>query len=293
MKSKQMKESLEVQSEIHHPYTTIQITQSRLDKGLLALPTALATEWFPDENSEIKVLFEDSNSFEIKNYSSFSSKTREARIGGLASWFKEKRLQSGDEIVIQMIDKQNSLYRLTKESNFIREAMRFQSRIESEIENEAVVITNISNLSRHLALGKRQVCINEFSRFLREEKQEKRTKLNRTSHTINEPVPNNLRILLEEIYLGHCQVCDFFFLKKDNRPYYEIHHISPSLGHHLRNIVLVCANCHRQFTYANVEEYFGEDNWLIRVAFNGIEHRLNQIGISAKMFPVKKRIFTE
>ena len=76
-------------------------------------------------------------------------------------------------------------------------------------------------------------------------------------------------------------------------PYYEIHHIDSSLGHYLKNLVLVCANCHRQFTYANVQEYFNKENWLTKVVFNEVEHAVNQIGASIDLAPVKKRVFAE
>ena len=65
-------------------------------------------------------------------------------------------------------------------------------------------------------------------------------------------------------------------MKRDNSPYYEIHHLEPKLGHYPKNLVLVCANCHRQFEYANVKKTFNKDGWLIKVFFNQKEYLLKQ-----------------
>lgn len=90
-------------SSINYPYTTIKITQSRIDKGLIAVPISLAKEWFPKINTIIKVKLGNSNLLQFKNYSSYRSKTREARIGGLAEWFQQNKIIDGDEIVIQLL----------------------------------------------------------------------------------------------------------------------------------------------------------------------------------------------
>jgi hypothetical protein len=41
-------------SQINYSYATIKITQSRIDKGLIAIPMTLS-EWFPDRSDTIQV----------------------------------------------------------------------------------------------------------------------------------------------------------------------------------------------------------------------------------------------
>jgi len=50
---------IQSRSAINYSYATIQITQSRVDKGLIAIPMSLA-EWFPDYNTTIQVYLDDS-----------------------------------------------------------------------------------------------------------------------------------------------------------------------------------------------------------------------------------------
>lgn len=71
-----------VESPINYNYATVKITQSRIKKGLIAIPVSLA-KWFPDSNTRLHVYLDDSPSSEVKNYSSFKSTTRECRIGGM------------------------------------------------------------------------------------------------------------------------------------------------------------------------------------------------------------------
>ena len=78
------------------------------------------------------------------------------------------------------------------------------------------------------------------------------------SNRARESIPNNLRFLLGTIYEGNCQICNFVFLKKDKQPYFEIHHINPLWGNNPKNLVVVCANCHRQFEFANVQQVFND-----------------------------------
>lgn len=53
-----------------------------------------------------------------------------------------------------------------------------------------------------------------------------------------------------------CQICGFTFKKKNGEPYNEIHHIiklSDDGKDSEINILVVCANCHRQLHYANTD----------------------------------------
>ena len=64
---------------------------------------------------------------------------------------------------------------------------------------------------------------------------------------------------------------------RNGNPYFEIHHIKPEIGSHLKNILVVSSNIHAQFTYAFVEEFFDQDGWLRRVKFNKEIFLVNQI----------------
>jgi hypothetical protein len=56
---------------------------------------------------------------------------------------------------------------------------------------------------------------------------------------------------------------------KNGEPYFEIHHIKPEKGNHLKNLLVVSPNVHKEFTYANVENIFDNEDWLRVVKFNG------------------------
>ena len=92
-------------SQINSSYATIKITQSRIDKGLIAIPVALA-EWFPDHNETIEIYLNDSPVSQSKRYSFYASSTRGCRIGGVRDWFQQNDIKSGDAIVIQLMDKE-------------------------------------------------------------------------------------------------------------------------------------------------------------------------------------------
>ena len=275
-------------SVVNYPYKTIKITQSRIDKGLISIPIPLAKDWFPKINTSIKVQLDDSNLYQLKNYSSYLSKTREARIGGLAQWFKKKKIVDGDEIVLQLIDKLNHIYRIIPEKYFINRTLELQQNFDKS-ESDNIAFNNIKDLSEWTEVSTNEVAINEYHRIASKMMVNNRNIIERQKINIKETVPSNVRILLEKILKGHCQLCDFFFLKKNKRPYFEIHHINPSSGHHPKNILLVCANCHRQFTYANVSHYYNENGWLSRILFNDREYSVKQIDISSiKLKPIKK-----
>ena len=137
-------------------------------------------------------------------------------------------------------------------------------------------------LSKWASIDRSQVVLNEYVRLVDTLPTEVRRYVNRRSNQAKESVPNNLRVLLGDIYQGHCQVCEFWFLKRDNGPYFEIHHINPLLSNNPRNLIVVCANCHRQFEYADVKNEFNQDNWLIKVRFNNKIYSVNQILLTAK-----------
>lgn len=276
-------------SKIEYNYATVKVTQSRIAKGLLAIPVAWL-DWFPKQKVFIGVFLDDSNIPQNKNYTPYTSSSHECRIGGLAEWFSQSRIRDGDEIVVQLIDKDSFVYRLIHEAKFITKTRQIQNQFDNS-SDESNALKSLSKIAQWINVDTQIATLNEFHRLIKEEKMEERRILTRKESFLKEGVPPNSKILLGEIYKGHCQLCDFWFLKRDGTPYYEIHHIHDQLGNHLRNLLVVCGNCHNQFTYANVRQEFIE-GWLYRVHFNERAFNINQIILKQKFSQPMKQIFT-
>ena len=275
-------------SNINYSYATIKITKSRIEKGLIAIPVSL-TNLFPEENATIQVCVDDSLKYDLKKYSSYKSTTRECRIGGMVEWLKENEIKSGDEIVIQLIDKEQLKYRIIPEKKFIGRVQKLQKSLDGSQDEEEVSKT-ISDISKWIYTDKGAVVLREFNR-LTSQPFEKRKHVSRSSIQHRESVPSTIRFLLSKTYNGHCQVCDFWFLKKDGNPYFEIHHLNPLFGHHPKNLILACANCHRQFEYAHVKHIFDNKGFLSKVSFNTKKYSVNQIFHQSELFESFKQLF--
>ena len=203
---------IKVKSSINYNYATIKITQSRINKGLIAIPISLI-KWFPEHNARIQIYLDDSITPESKNYSSYESKTRECRIGGMVEWFRRNKIKDGDEIVVQLMDKKHFVYRLIPESKYILKTHELQESLDSS-EDDVSAKEEILKLSKWASIDRSQVVLNEYVRLVDTLPTEVRRYVNRRSNQAKESVPNNLRVLLGDIYQGHCQVCEFWFLKK-------------------------------------------------------------------------------
>jgi uncharacterized CHY-type Zn-finger protein len=284
-------QTIRTKSAINYNYMTIKMTQSRIDKGLIAIPVSL-TKWFPRFSSTVHVYLDDLPDLQPKTFSPYESSTRECRIGGLAGWFKEKEIKSGDEIVIQVIDEEKSVYRLVSEGIFITKTLELQDGFDkSESEQEAS--GKVNTLGQWVQLDRQKVMLSEFNRLIDIMPLESREYAKRRLSRARERVPANLRILLEGIYKGHCQLCDFWFLNRSKKAYFETHHLDPFQGHHPKNVVVVCGNCHNQFEYANMHQDFDTDGWLIRVSFNDRTYLVNQAVLGTKPERPFKDVFVE
>lgn len=272
---------MKTKSEINYDYQTIEISQSRIDKGLIALPRSL-TGWFPDHHTTIRVYLGDSPIPEVKNYTSYTGSTNESRIGGMADWFNANNIRGGDEIVIQLIDEKEGIYRLIAENDFIIKTKKLQDSFDNS-QDEEEALEGVVQLAKWTELDKSRVSLNEYRRLVDTMPIRKREYVSRQSNQTRERAPHNLRVLLGEIYQGRCQVCDFTFLKKDDKLYFEIHHIDPVESHQPKNLMVVCANCHRQFQFANADHIFNDESWLIKVNFNQSSYDINQILLNAKI----------
>lgn len=274
-------------SKINYDYVTVRITRSRIDKGLIAIPVSL-TKWFPKQSGIVNIYFDDSSVSQPKTYSSYDSTTRECRIGGIKDWFAENKIKNGDEIVIQIIDKENFIYRLIPEQMFIEQTQDLQHSFDNS-KSVREASERITTLVQWIQLDKQRVVHNEYMRLANTMLAEDRAYIKKRQRRARETTPAGIRTLIESIYNGHCQVCNFWFLKGNNEPYFEIHHLKPLYGHHPKNLVSVCGNCHNQFEYANVDYDFNNDRWLIRVSFNEMAYSVYQWILSVKeKEPVKE-----
>lgn len=280
---------IQSKSKINYNYQTIRITKSRIEKGLLAIPISMM-KLFPQSNTPIKLFLDDSNVSQLKNFSSFKSSTKESRIGGLRDWLNKHRIKDGDEIVIQVIDKTNFVYRLIPEKLFISRICDFQT-VFDEVMEEEEVNKNLEKLQILTQMEKTVIYLNEYYRICKNKDIIPRKRIKLKPSDIYENTPNNIRVLLGNLHRGLCQVCRFTFLKKDRTPYFEIHHLNPNLGHHPKNLILVCANCHRQFEYADIETYMNENGWLIEVKFNDQNFMINQPILNENYLEFKKTIY--
>jgi hypothetical protein len=284
-----MPQVIQSKSKINYSYATIRITQSRLDKGLIAIPVSLA-KWFPDHTETIQVYLNDSPLSQTKQYSSYNSSTRECRIGGLRRWFQQNNIKSGEEIVVQFTNKEHLIYRLIPESNFILKTKELQNSFDkSKSEDEAT--DKIMTLAQWAHLDKGKAMLNEYYRLTNTFPTDDRQYIKRTISRARESIPTNLRTVLEEIYKGHCQLCDFWFLKRNNKPYFEVHHLDPQKGHHPKNLVVVCGNCHNQYEQSNVKQEFNNEGWLVKVNFNKTKFSVTQIVSSLKKEDFIKELY--
>jgi hypothetical protein len=276
-------------SQITYSYATIKITQSRIDKGLIAIPKSLAG-WFPDHNDTIQIYLNDSPVSQSKHYSSYSSSTRECRIGGVRGWFQQNNIKSGDEIVIQFIDRGHLIYRLIPERNFILKTKELQYGFDNA-KTEKEASGKITTLAQWTHLNKNRVVFNEYFRLINTLPKNRQYIEKKSLSQARENAPANIRTLLGDIYKGCCQVCDFWFLKKDKEPYFEIHHLDPLKGHHLPNLLVVCGNCHNQFEHADVKQHLSDDGWLVGVSFNESKHSVKQAALTMKIEGFFKELF--
>lgn len=277
-----MSKQIKLPSPINYSYSTIKMTRSRIEYGLLAIPTGVLN-LFPKKSCDLLVYFDN---FKILMKKTFviSEKNREARVYGLSEWYNKNKLKEGDEIVIQLLDQKENVYRFVTEKRFVEFNNKIQTRFDKSM-NEKNAETNLFTLSDWNKMGLEQTALRELFRLSKEYIIERKQRLRKNVKS-KESVPPQLRIVLGQIYKGVCQVCQFWFLKKDNLPYFEIHHLDASLGNNPQNLIIVCANCHRQFEFANVKKEFNDNGWLVKVLFNQKKFYVNQaiIDLDSKDF---------
>ncbi|MDO4728345.1 MAG: HNH endonuclease [Bacteroidota bacterium] len=249
-------------------YITIKTTQSRIDKGLLAIPVSLI-DIFPNTATKIYLIDEKGNK-EEKTFTPYNSSSRECRIGGMKSFYRRFNIRNNDELVVQILD--DNVFRIIPEKIFQNTFKLYlnnfdKSETDSDIEDNLKLLSNLSNLS------KKEILQNEFVRLSMEDISERKIVQNKNVLS-REKVNYSLRKILLELYKGKCQISNFTFLMKNGIPYFELHHIDSNKGNHLKNILVVSPNIHAQFTYCELVQTFDEEGWLRKVKFNN-EQEMN------------------
>lgn len=260
-------------SKIEYDYLTIKVTQSRINKGLLAIPVSLI-DVFPNNKQNIKVYFDNTNNYSELNFTPYTSSSRECRIGGLKEWFTLHQIRSDDELVIQIINKDKNEFRILTEKQYLQTVKLLQKKFDNS--NDDITTTdNINKLATISNIKQSEVYKNEFYR-LSKQSDSKRNFIQVAQKKRKESVPFSIRKILEEIYKGKCQLTNFTFIQKNGNPYFEIHHIKENKGNYLKNLLVVSPNIHAQFTYSKKKEYFDDEGWIRKVRFNENEFRVYQ-----------------
>jgi len=260
-----------VKSDLPLNYVTIKATKSRIDKGLLAIPVSLI-DIFPKNQNKI-FLVNEFGDVESKTFTPYNSSSRECRIGGLRNFFDNHSVMDGEELVIQLLD--DDKFRIIPERLFQKILKNHLNDFECSL-NDDETESHLSQISKITNLSKIEILKNEFVNLSKD------TIINRKSivrdiTSQRESVPYSVRKILLELYSGKCQLTNFTFLTKANKPYFEIHHIDPIKGNHVKNLLVVSPNTHAQFTYANLEQSFDDEGWLRQVKLNNDEFNVLQI----------------
>jgi predicted HNH restriction endonuclease len=260
-----------LQSEIPLNYTTIRTTKGRIGKDLLAIPVSLI-DLFPKKSGKIYVV----DSEGIVNEHRFTAKdtsTRECRIYGMKQFYSKYHIQDGDELVLQKMN--DDTFRLLPEINFQGQYQQALTLFE-ESEDDSTVQQTLTNVGKLANIDSDKIIENEFIKLASSSNAPSRITTTSKGVTRREIVLPYLRKILQTIYAGKCQITQFTFFKRNGNPYFEVHHIQPNVGNHIKNLLVVCPNVHAQFTHADTEHLFDTDGWLRQVKFNGMSFNVIQ-----------------
>ena len=259
------------QAAIPFGYTTIVVTKSRIDKGLLAIPVSLMGQ-FPKTSGYIYLLEEDGH-WSRKSFTAYDSTSKECRIGGLRDFYHKYAVKSGDELVLHVYG--DDRFEIVPEALFRHRIQNGEARLDDAL-SQAEADSAINDLSKLTHTPASSVAASEFIRLAGLEPLHRQVAI-RPRVNARESIAPSLRRILLDLYHGRCQVSGFTFMTRSDDPYFEVHHIDPILGNHPKNVLVVSPNVHAQFTYARVEQTFDDFGWLRQVMFNGDAHTVFQI----------------
>lgn len=251
------------------------VTKSRLAKGLLAIPKKHAY-LFPPRKTEIKLVFDDAESIELKSYVPDDKRVKERRIFGLGRWFAHRDVKPGDRLTITVIDRQKQVYRITLDRHIRTRRERTAREALKRAPNDEVAFEQLQVLAKITKKDERRAAKEALLEVARESvyRGRSRAETSRTGqHQTEAPA---VRVLLRELHQGKCQICSFTFAKRKGDPYFEVHHLEPDVGDHPANLLVLCANCHAQFEHANVGGFERVGGWVVAVTINGKRHTVRQ-----------------
>lgn len=253
---------------------TLYATDSRISKGLLAIPRKFGGE-FPATKGKILVVFDDGTRVEPKIYVPYDPKIKESRVFGLSRWFSRRGIVAGDAITITLVDPVKRIYRIALD-RFIQQRRAVEARRQLyTTDSQEVAGEQLRRLAECKKEKVQEIAFQEIA-LIAQRPLLKRKRVMVLQKGRAEAVPPALRALLEAIHQGKCQICDFTFKRRDGRPYFETHHLEPDKGHHPTNVLVICPNCHAQLENATVAETERVMGWLVAVKINGKRFRVRQ-----------------
>lgn len=253
---------------------TLYATDSRISKGLLAIPRKFEGE-FPATKGKILVVFDDGTRVEPKIFVPYDSKIKESRVFGLSRWFSRRGIVAGDAITITLEDPVKRIYRIALD-RFVQQRRAVEARRQLyTTDSPEIAGEQLRRLAESKKEKLQETAFQELA-LIAQRPLLKRKRVMVLQRGRAEAVPPVLRALLEAIHQGKCQICDFTFKKRDGKPYFEIHHLEPDRGHHPMNVLVICPNCHAQLENATVAETERVLGWLVAVKINGKRIRVRQ-----------------
>ncbi len=252
-------------------YTTIKVTRSRIDKGLLAIPAPLI-HLFPTTSGHVYLV--DEQGLEKKaSFTAYTSRSKECRVGGMSAFYARYNTRDGEELVLQV--RGDGRYMILPEKRFHQRIEEFEAQLD-KASNNMDASAALAGLTELTGTKREEVIKSEFVRLAQHEVVERKV-LRRHAANAQEKVSAALREILLNLYSGRCQVSGFTFMMTTGKQYFEVHHINPKQGDHVKNLLVVSPNVHAQFTYARVEHAFDGMGWLRQVHFNGEAHSVFQV----------------
>jgi hypothetical protein len=252
-----------VTTAIPYSYTTIKTTQSRIEKGLLAVPASLI-HLFPTTSGHVYLV--DEKGVERRTtFTAYSRTSKECRIGGMRSFYEKYQIEDGDELVLYI--REDARYQILPEGVFHRRIKELEVQLDKAPSNVKVnaALDELANVTNKKP---EEVIWSEYVRLAQHQILKRKTRRKHSAHA-RETVSPPFRKILLSVYGGRCQVSNFSFQMRTGQPFFEVHHIDPLQGDHLMNLLVVSPNVHAQFHYAHVEHFWDDMRWLREVKFNG------------------------
>ena len=110
----------------------------------------------------------------------------------MKEWFEKNKIKNGDEIVIQIIDKDKFVYRLINEANFIIKTQQIQNEFDNSTDDQEA-LQNLIEISNWTKATEEIVKLREFHRLIKETNIEKRKRIIRRELPAKDSAPPNIK----------------------------------------------------------------------------------------------------